>query len=79
VDHWPVPVRRISLVGHSMGGLIMRAACAVATSADEPWLHRLTDLVTLGTPHLGADLAAGTKHGSQLLRLLEETSGLHKI
>jgi pimeloyl-ACP methyl ester carboxylesterase len=79
VDHWPVPVHRIVLVGHSMGGLIMRAACAVTTPAGQPWLERLTDLVTLGTPHLGADLALGTKHGSQLLRLLEETSGIHRI
>jgi pimeloyl-ACP methyl ester carboxylesterase len=79
VDHWPVPVHRIALVGHSMGGLIMRSACAVATPASDPWLDRLTDLVTLGTPHLGADLALGTKHGSALLRVLEETSGFHRI
>ncbi len=31
VEAWPVPVTRIALVGHSMGGLIMRAAGAVAT------------------------------------------------
>ncbi len=79
VDHWPVPVDQLALVGHSMGGLIMRSACAVSTPAPAPWLDRLTDLVTLGTPHLGADLALGTKHGSQLLRLLEETSGFHRI
>jgi pimeloyl-ACP methyl ester carboxylesterase len=79
VDHWPAPVERLALVGHSMGGLIMRAACAVATPAQTPWLERLTDLVTLGTPHLGADLALGTKHGSGLLRLIEETSGFHRI
>ncbi|MCV4600863.1 GPI inositol-deacylase, partial [Escherichia coli] len=24
---WPVPVTRISLVGHSMGGLVIRSAC----------------------------------------------------
>ena len=79
VDHWPVPVDQVALVGHSMGGLVMRSACAVSTPARSPWLDRLTDLVTLGTPHLGADLALGTKHGSQLLRLLEETSGFHRI
>ena len=33
VAAWPVEVRRIALVGHSMGGLIMRAACAVITDA----------------------------------------------
>ena len=78
-DHWPVPVERIALVGHSMGGLVMRSACAVSTPSPQPWVDRLSDLVTLGTPHLGADLALGTKHGSQLLRLLEETSGFHRI
>ena len=31
VETWPVEVRRIALVGHSMGGLIIRAGCAVAT------------------------------------------------
>ncbi len=79
VEQWPVPVDRIALVGHSMGGLIMRSACAVTTKSPDPWVCRLSDLVTLGTPHLGADLALGTRHGSQLLRLLEETSGLHRI
>ena len=33
VAAWPTEVRRIALVGHSMGGLIMRAACAVVTDA----------------------------------------------
>jgi pimeloyl-ACP methyl ester carboxylesterase len=79
VDHWPVPVQRLALVGHSMGGLIMRAACAVDTGRATPWTRLLTDMVTLGTPHLGADLALGTRHGSALLRLVEETSGLHRI
>ena len=30
VDGWPVPVTRIALVGHSLGGLVIRAAGAVA-------------------------------------------------
>ena len=36
VASWPVPVRRVALVGHSMGGLVMRAACAVVTEAPHP-------------------------------------------
>ena len=31
------PVTRIALVGHSLGGLVMRAAGAVATEVEEPW------------------------------------------
>jgi pimeloyl-ACP methyl ester carboxylesterase len=79
VDAWPVPVRRLALVGHSMGGLIIRAACAVATEHPEPWTERLSDVVTLGTPHLGADLALGVHHGARLLALAPEVAGFGKI
>ena len=37
VTAWPTDVRRIALVGHSMGGLVMRAACAVNTDSESPW------------------------------------------
>ena len=67
VETWPVRVRRIALVGHSMGGLVIRAGCAVSTEHGEPGVDLLTDVVTLGTPHLGADLALGVSHGSKFL------------
>ncbi len=54
--HWPVEVDSISLVGHSMGGLVIRSACAVGAAAGHDWVHRVTDVVTLGTPHGGAPL-----------------------
>lgn len=79
VDAWPVPVRQIALVGHSMGGLIIRAGCAVTTERSQPWLALLTDVVTLGTPHLGADLALGVSHGSRFLGLLPEIAGFGRI
>ncbi len=69
VDQWPVEVTRVALVGHSMGGLIIRAACSVTTDHERPWVQRLSDVVTLGTPHLGADLARAVKHGSRFLGL----------
>ena len=37
VEAWPVQVTRIALVGHSLGGLVMRAAGAVASEVEEPW------------------------------------------
>ncbi len=79
VDAWPVPVDRVALVGHSMGGLIIRAACAVTTDHEEPWTERLSDVVTLGTPHLGADLALGVHHGARLLALAPEIAGFGRI
>ncbi len=49
---WPVPVARLVLVGHSMGGLVIREALA----AGGDWRALVTDVVTLGTPHAGAPL-----------------------
>jgi len=51
---WPVPVARLTLVGHSMGGLVIRAACQVAGEQGHAWTNPLRDVVYLGTPHLGA-------------------------
>ena len=54
VTSWPVPVASLTLVGHSMGGLLLRAACAAAADRGARWLDRLDDLLYLGTPHLGS-------------------------
>ncbi|MCW2854612.1 MAG: alpha/beta hydrolase [Marmoricola sp.] len=59
VASWPTEVRRIALVGHSMGGLMARAACAVTLTpsiefGDAPWTDLVTDVVTLGAPHTGS-------------------------
>ncbi|MBD8868915.1 esterase/lipase family protein [Nocardioides donggukensis] len=79
VDHWPVPVERIALVGHSLGGLVMRAAGAVATDAEQPWTRLVSDVVTLGTPHTGAHVARGVGHGSRLLARVPEAAAFGRI
>lgn len=79
VEGWPVPVTRIALVGHSLGGLVMRAAGAVASHVDEPWTARVSDVITLGTPHLGAPIAWGIGHSSRGLGLLPETAAFGRI
>lgn len=56
VAAWPVPVAEIAVLGHSMGGLVARSACAQAAPG-AAWLARLRHLVFLGTPHHGAPLA----------------------
>ncbi len=53
---WPVPLRRLVLVGHSMGGLVARSACHHASLGDLDWLRRLDSLACLGSPHHGAPL-----------------------
>ena len=78
VGAWPAEVRRIALVGHSMGGLIIRAACAVATE-DAPWNHLVTNVVTLGSPHLGAPLEKTVNRGARVLGVLPETAPFGRI
>lgn len=53
VDAWSVPVEEITLIGHSMGGLVSLAA----TDIGAPWTRLLRNVVTIGTPHHGAPLA----------------------
>jgi pimeloyl-ACP methyl ester carboxylesterase len=55
-DAWPVPVESLSLIGHSMGGLVIRSACWYAAQEQSAWLERLQRVVCLGTPHHGAVL-----------------------
>lgn len=77
VEGWPVPVDRIALVGHSMGGLILRAACAVA--GQEHWTDLVTDVVTLGTPHLGAPLERVVAASTPWLGRLPEIAPVGRI
>jgi hypothetical protein len=79
VAAWPVPVSRVALVGHSMGGLIVRAAGAVVSDHPRPWTELVSDVVTLGTPHLGAPIARGIGHGARGLARLPETAAFGRI
>jgi pimeloyl-ACP methyl ester carboxylesterase len=54
VAGWPVPVKSLQLVGHSMGGLVARAA--VEQAGAMRWPRRLRTMVFIGTPHRGAPL-----------------------
>jgi len=53
---WPVAVKELVIVGHSMGGLLARSACHYAKRKKYSWPSRLRKLVFLGTPHHGAPL-----------------------
>jgi pimeloyl-ACP methyl ester carboxylesterase len=56
IQDWPVPITELTIIGHSMGGLVARSACAHAKVAKHVWLKRLKKLIFLGTPHHGAPL-----------------------
>ena len=50
----PTPVLEITLICHSMGGLVSRRACQFAEKFSMPWFTSLKAMVFLGTPHHGA-------------------------
>jgi hypothetical protein len=53
---WPAPVESLSLLGHSMGGLVIRSACWYGNEARLPWIRSLRRVVCLGTPHHGSSV-----------------------
>ncbi|WP_051580346.1 esterase/lipase family protein [Pseudonocardia acaciae] len=67
VERWPVPVRRIDLIGHSMGGLVCRLACGHGVAAGARWPELVRHVVYLGSPHAGAALARGAAAVAGLL------------
>lgn len=79
VEAWPTEVRRIALVGHSMGGLIARAACAVHTPEDQDWKPLVSDIVTLGTPHLGSPVERSIARGVALANKVPELRPFARI
>jgi pimeloyl-ACP methyl ester carboxylesterase len=73
VEAWPLRVRRLTLVGHSMGGLVIRAACHEAQTGGAPWVSLVERIVYLGSPHLGAPLEVAVTALGVALRRLPET------
>ncbi len=79
VEAWPTEVRQIAFVGHSLGGLLVRSACAVSTGGEAPWTDLVTDVVCLGTPHLGAPLERVVTKGVRALGVLPESAPFGRI
>jgi pimeloyl-ACP methyl ester carboxylesterase len=50
-------IRTLTLIGHSMGGLILRSACHYAEQTDSGWLLPLHKIIYLGSPHHGSPVA----------------------
>jgi pimeloyl-ACP methyl ester carboxylesterase len=70
---WPVEVRDLAIVGHSMGGLVSRSACHHAAELGHAWPSRVRHIVTLGTPHTGAPMAKAAHMVSWALNALPES------
>ena len=60
---------QITLIGHSMGGLVARAACHRGGA----WTAKVRHTISLGTPHSGAPLEQAVHAMSAALQLAPET------
>lgn len=74
--NWPVRVRRIALIGHSMGGLIARSAGHHGLERGARWTAQVSHLVCLGSPHHGAPLERFGHAATRLLDLIDITRPL---
>ncbi|WP_310383408.1 alpha/beta hydrolase [Roseateles sp.] len=77
--HWPTPIEEISIVAHSMGGLLTRSACQLAAEQNMSWLPRLKNIIFLGTPHHGAPLERAGNWIDVLLGSTSYTAPLAKL
>lgn len=79
LQQWPMPVERVAILCHSMGGLVARSACLVAQQEQSDWLTRLDRLVFLGTPHQGAPLERAGSWVDKLIGLSPYTAPFARL
>ncbi|MDF1661149.1 MAG: alpha/beta hydrolase [Planctomycetota bacterium] len=79
IKAWPVDIEEITLLGHSMGGLVARSACHIASELKLDFLPLIKRVIFLGSPHFGAPLER-MGHGLELiLGLSPYTVALRKL
>jgi len=79
VAAWPVHVDELLLVGHSMGGLVVRSACHYGQENDRSWVNQVRHVFYLGSPHLGAGLERWVSHLASLADKLDESRPLASV
>ncbi len=70
---WPEQVDEVLLIGHSMGGLVIRSACHYGRQDRAAWVERVRHVFYLGSPHLGAPLARAAGYAGWALTRVPET------
>lgn len=68
IDAWPTAVETLTLIGHSMGGLVIRSAGWYGENHGRAWRDKLRKVVCLGTPHQGVPLEKGGELVTQLMQ-----------
>lgn len=70
VDAYPTEIEEIVMIGHSMGGLVLRSACHYGVQHASRWVEQVTRVFYLGTPHDGADLERFASTMSEVLQMV---------
>jgi pimeloyl-ACP methyl ester carboxylesterase len=78
-EHWPCPLDELTILGHSMGGLVARSACFYGAEQGHSWPSRLRKMVFLGTPHHGSPLERGGQRLDQVLDLSPYSAPLTRL
>ncbi len=79
IREWPGPVEEITIISHSMGGLVARSACYYAPAAGHTWQQHLRKLIFLGTPHHGAPLERTGNWAEAILNSTPYTAPFRRI
>ncbi len=67
--NYPTSIKELILIGHSMGGLVIRSACYYGDKQNVTWIYKIRKVFFLGSPHLGAPLE---KFGNVVTNVLEK-------
>lgn len=79
VEQWPVAVESLTIVAHSMGGLVSRSACHYGAQAARRWPALLRQIVFIATPHHGAPLERGGNWIDLILGVSRYTAPLARL
>lgn len=65
---YPVAIGELLLIGHSLGGLVIRSACELARTRSSAWLAKVRRTISIGTPHEGSPFERVGRSTTSLLR-----------
>ncbi len=68
---YPQEVEELVLIGHSMGGLVVRSACHIAETESREWLSSLKKVVLIAAPHDGAPLEKFGDLATSILKIVD--------
>ncbi len=77
--NWPTAVEELTVIAHSMGGLLIRSAVHCARQDGLRWPAQLRNIVFLGTPHHGAPLERAGSWVDTILRSTPFTAPFSKL